>query len=173
MILTILVAYAVVTVPLIGWAAWKAFKRRTEDKDPEFSNEAIKRLEDAIMEQLPPHQTVKIHKVPRNAQEAIMEHTTRVTDAVKDSSVTTMAWLREVMHKLEANKKDMAAMLAASEACTKAVLEMQKGESNPQVAIERFVHSLEYARDKFAANPTQRKGIDGVIINVKRTHAVE
>lgn len=166
-----LIAYACFSAPLMGlglYGAWK--KRKVSPKKVAIKgdniDELLKILEGSNF-------TGEIHEVPKTPQETIMVQAHRIIDHMKEQDRIALHWFAHLRDKADLSKRDMDAMLQAAKAIASSVLLIEKELGKPKDAegsIESFVHNLEYARDKFAHTPSQKKVVEAIISNVKMSY---
>lgn len=177
MITGFLLAYTAFTAPVIGWAIWSAWRKRAQEEvGGGISPEAMKSLETILAQTGAKHGMVaEVQVVPKTAAEAVMVQSARIIKAIGNLEVFMLRYFNDLQSHASINKTDMNAVMHAVQAGTKALLDMQKKEDSPapEQAIESFVHTLEYARDRFTKSETQKKALELVITNVKTTHGTK
>lgn len=169
-----LLAYACITAPVFAWAFWRAMRKRAAEP-AKMSKETMSDLEKMVTEAFGKQGIpVKVHEIPKTPTEAIIVCTQEILMAMVEGGRVTVAWLTELRNKADVNKRDMDAMLQVTQSIAKMLLEMKDEDArrlpgSPET-VETFVHTLEYARDKYADTPAQKKVVETIISSIKTNH---
>lgn len=145
MITGFLIAYAAFTLPVVGYIGYKVWARMAH---PE--RDAAKPSGSML-----------------------------VISAMREVRDQLVAWLVVIENRQKVSAQDHQAMLQATKAIAQSLLDIKVAAESfskapsPEKSINDFVHSLEYARDRFARTATQKKVVEAIIINVKTTHGTE
>lgn len=173
-----LMSYSLVSMPLILWAVWRSVRSRRQAQaveDSKISPEMLKLIENSFAgEGIVAH----VHEVPKDALEAIIMHSSIIMTAIGSLDRKMETWFQYLKQKGEESRRNEATIMRAEEKVVQGVTQLaeavgkQAGTvATPEPArIETFVHTLEYARDKFAKTAPQKKAIDTIISNIKITH---
>jgi len=168
-----LLAYAVITAPLIGWGFFRSWRKNNPSHyvSKVEQTELEKIVTEAFGKQGIP---VKVHEIPKTPTEAIMLCTQEVLTAIRDGGRLSVAWMTELRNKADVNKRDMDAMLQTTQSMARMLLEIkdanEKKTPDSPGTIETYVRNLEYARDKFAETPAQKKLVEAIITSIKMNH---
>lgn len=180
-ILGILIAYTFATAPLFI-AGYFRMKKQKELKEQKVVKSSLKLpgLEH-ILTNMFVEEGMKIEAVefPENIRSIIVKERVQLTTMLKDHERAWLEWFQYLREKADANKLDMAAVLQGTEAITKAMIEIKNvaekfgKEQKPRESIDNFVNVLNYARDKYATSPAQKKAITSIISTIKTSHGTE
>ncbi len=173
MITGFLLAYACFTAPIFAWALWRAFKRKPAAEEGKMSKEQLANIEEMF------HKLgleAKVHEIPKTPTEAIIVWSQIVLGAIKEVRAEMLPWFTLLRDKVDDNKRDSIAIMQATAKIAGAMLDIKniaESKSEPKDApgsVDSFVHSLEYARDKFAKTVPQKKAVEAIISNIKMSH---
>ena len=181
MIYGFLIAYTLFTAPLIGWALWRALRKRSTPapvrvEEPKAepaqpASQLAKIIEEAFGKQ---GITAKVHEVPSTPSEAIAVYAQAIMMCIRDSDAMAGAWFKSLASKADINKRDVDALMGGMQALIKSVKELQDARELPAVGTEgvpgknmqQFASYFAYARDNFKLNATQKKVVDSIIKNL-------
>lgn len=174
MITGFLLAYACFTLPIFVWALWRAFKRaKPAREEGKMTAEQLFNIEELFKKH---GLEAKVHEIPKTPTEAIIVWSQIVLGAIKEVRQEIVPWFTLLRDKVDDNKRDSIAIMQATAKIASAMLDIKniaekvnEPKDNPGSA-ESFIHSLEYARDKFAKTAPQRKAVEAIITNIRTSH---
>ena len=174
MIQGFLIAWFVVTALILGAAFAKALRnKKTPEKESKLDDSQIADLTRILKDR---GIDAKVHRIPETPVEAVIYEAARILDAIKESDRTMIQWFSTLRDQRMESKRDTDAIMLALRAVTNGTSEIlriqQDGAKKPEPEenVETFVHTLEYARDRFTKNPTQKKTMETIINSVKKTY---
>ena len=106
--------------------------------------------------------------------------TVRIIEEIHQLDRTVAVDFVATSDKLGRAERDHGAMLQVMKEIAQALLDIKiiaKDSNTPQSrgigTVDNFVHELEYARDKFAKTPAQKRTIESIISTVRLTYGPE
>lgn len=158
MIQSLLILYAVITVPVLAVFAMRVYRsvqRQRAGKQEEEVNKAV------------------------GVGAVIVETRVIMMDEMRKIERMLLTWIPRFDAQLDSLRADSQAVIQASKAITQAMLDIKASaetfskSASKQVSVSNFIHQLEYARDTFAKTPSQKKAVQHIISNVRMGYGTE
>jgi hypothetical protein len=196
MITGFLIAYTCFTAPLIVWGFWNAVRKHDtkphvtvtagkmsdEDaqeimsilKDPSMEKELLKGMEIHAIEE---------NQHPKTFDQAFGTLRADILDQFRQQQHILIDWFTAIRDNQDDNKRDMGAMLQATQTIARSMLEIKeiassfsKGQPHKYIVgteetssknRDQFAAYFEYVRDNFPMTPTETKVVNKIISNLK------